>query len=461
MRFGITNSILALITTGIITYGAPGEARATLEASLPTAELLESIVRGGRLYDNWYVEVDDRVPLGSHPSYPSSGQFANDPGTNWRCVECHGWDYMGKDGDYAQGPHYTGIKGIRDMVGADTPRIISVLMDDTHGYQLPLTKRDLLDLANFVSQGQIETDRFIDRKTKRVTKASKRWDAHFEGICGHCHGTDGQRFNTIAPLGELAITDPWKTLHKILNGHPGEDMPALRVFDIETLTGLLAYVQTLPVPSQISSIARGGRLYDNWYLEGDLRVPRVSHASYPEDGLQANNPAENWRCAECHGWDYKGNQGAYARGSHATGIKGIRGMSGVDPEKIITILTDETHGYLGRLKFRDIRDLANFVSKGQIDMDEFIDRGTLKSRAPANGNEHQAYFNTLCAPCHGADGRRLAHMSLGEFTRKDPWHALHSLLNGHPEEEMPALRELIDTPVLMKILTHTQSLPER
>lgn len=133
MEPGIRNLILVLIMTGIAVFNVPDQARAAQTASPPSGELLSSIVRGGRLYDNWYVEVNDRVPWDSHPSYPSTGQFANDPGTNWRCKECHGWDYMGKDGGYAQGPHYTGIKGIRDMAGADTSKIIqcsrTTLMD--------------------------------------------------------------------------------------------------------------------------------------------------------------------------------------------------------------------------------------------------------------------------------------------------------------------------------------------
>jgi hypothetical protein len=35
-------------------------------------------------------------------------------------------------------------------------------------------------------------------------------------------------------------------LHKIINGHPDEPMPALRVVGMEILTDILAYVQSLP-----------------------------------------------------------------------------------------------------------------------------------------------------------------------------------------------------------------------
>jgi mono/diheme cytochrome c family protein len=318
----------------------------------------------------------------------------------------------------------------------------------------------LRDLANFVSEGQVDTDRFIDRETKLVLKDSKKRESYFTSICGHCHGNDGQRFRGIPPLGKIATTDPWLALHNILNGHPGETMPALRVFGVETVAQILAYVQTLPVESSISSVARGGRLYDNWYLEADRRVPEIRHPAYPADGPQADNPKMNWRCKECHGWDYKGNDGTYADGPHSTGIKGIRGMVGADPAKIIALLEDEDHGYLGRLEYRDFQDLANFVSEGQIDMDKVIDRATLAGKG--NEKEHISHFDTICAACHGTDGRKIRTMvPLGRIAREDPWNALHKIMNGHPDEEMPALRVLLDMPVLVDLLTFAQSLPER
>ena len=47
------------------------------------------------------------------------------------------------------------------------------------------------------------------------------------------------------PLGQFARGNPWATLHRILNGHPDEEMPALRVLEPEILADILAYVQTL------------------------------------------------------------------------------------------------------------------------------------------------------------------------------------------------------------------------
>jgi hypothetical protein len=43
--------------------------------------------------------------------------------------------------------------------------------------------------------------------------------------------------------------------------------------------------------------------------------------------------------------------------------------------------------------------------------------------------------------------------------RANPWGALHTVLNGHPAEKMPAMREL-DRQMLLDVLAHVQGLPE-
>ena len=149
----------------------------------------------------------------------------------------------------------------------------------------------------------------------------------------------------------------------------------------------------------LSSIVRGGRLYDNWYAETSAKVPTQSHPAYPGDRKFAKKPAQNWRCVECHGWDYRGKDGAYSKGDHYTGIKGIRGMAGADPAKIIAVLSDANHVYDTVLDNHDLRDLANFVAKGQVDMEKYIDRASNSARG--NATKHKEYFETICANYHG------------------------------------------------------------
>ena len=202
-------------------------------------------------------------------------------------------------------------------------------------------------------------------------------------------------------------------------------------------------------------IAHGGRLYDNWYAEAGSTPPQARHELYPENGEYASKGAATWRCKECHGWDYAGRDGAYASGSHATGIAGIRAMSGFDPDAIARALTSAPHGFAGHLPADDVADVARFVSRGQVDMDQVIDRETVSARGDAARGA--AHFGLLCSGCHGSDGAKEEMPTLGPLARKNPWEVLHKILNGQPGTPMPALRTL-DPAISADILAFVQTL---
>ncbi len=404
-----------------------------------------SIVRGGRLYDHWVRELQVRPPAGLHPLFSARRNFRTAADT-WRCKECHGWDYNGLHG----------MPGIRGRQGADPTTLVGVLKNSTHRYGGLMGDADLLDLAQFVSHGQVDMQGILDT-SRRVGNANAS-EKTYATLCGACHGLDGRRLREIAPLGETARQSPQEVLHVMLNGHPDRKMPALRKLGSELIARMLAYLQTLPGENLSASIAHGGRLYDNWQAEAGAERPTLPHPAYPPGARYANEAAQTWRCKECHGWDYKGREGAYADGQHATGIKGIRAMAGHDPARIITLLRDVTHRYDAVLKERDLRDLAQFVSAGQIDMDVAIDRRS--GRARGDAQRAAAYYDTLCAVCHGSDGQLIRTGSpLGQVARTNPWESLHKMMNGHPDEKMPALRE-IDRHILVDILAFLQTLPE-
>ena len=71
------------------------------------------IAEGGRLYDKWWAEYNLEKPSTTHPAYPKAGKKTG--ASTWRCKECHGWDYVGKDGRYSSGSHYTGFEGVWDQ----------------------------------------------------------------------------------------------------------------------------------------------------------------------------------------------------------------------------------------------------------------------------------------------------------------------------------------------------------
>ena len=225
-----------------------------------------------------------------------------------------------------------------------------------------------------------------------------------------------------------------------------------------SLTVLVATGMTSAAMAETeSSKARGGQRYDKWYAVVGAKKPSTSHPLYPADKKYANEPKSNWRCKECHGWDYMGVDGAYKSGSHASGIKGINGAAGRDTGEIVALLKDEKHGYGDKLGGADLQDLAMFVSAGQVDMDPYIDRATKKPKGDAA--KGAAYFNTMCAKCHGKDGRKPKEMKPFAKQMGNPWEVMHKILNGQPDEEMPALRAL-DRQVVADILSHMATLSE-
>jgi mono/diheme cytochrome c family protein len=445
------NNKMNLFFAGLLVLGLTAPAWAN-EAQI------SQIIRGGRLYDDWMKETKQNAPSASHPAYPKDQAKADDPATNWRCVECHGWDYRGTDGSAATGRRFTGIKGLRGAAGKDIASVSKVLGDENHRYNSVLGKADIEALALFVTLGQIDMEAYIDTSSGKAKGDAKGSQALYQTICANCHGSDGQRLLLMPPLGDVARGNPWRAFHHMMNGHPGERMPALRAVPPQTLAGLLSYMQTLPTVEQLSSVVRGGRLYDDWAKELRIHAPSQPHPAYPlEKRIASKEPQRTWRCKECHGWDYKGKDGIYAAGPHATGIKGINGKTGADPLQILDILNDRNH-YFGRvMAYRDLLDLSNFVAFGQVDMGRYIDAD---GKVKGNAQKSKAYYDSICATCHGKDGAHIITMpSLGRETTENPWNALHKTLNGHPGEYMPPARAF-GTEMAVDILTYIQALPK-
>lgn len=233
---------------------------------------------------------------------------------------------------------------------------------------------------------------------------------------------------------------------------------ALRRIAIGAAAGLLGLTAsyTAVAAETESAIARGGRLYDKHFAENKTSKPEGDHASYPHKGGKYGKDA-SWRCKECHGWDYKGKDGAYASGGHATGIKGINGFAGKDPAAIVAILKDAKHGYTDKqLSAKDMSDLALFVSKGQIDVSKYV----ADKKAKGNAAKGEVYFNTVCAGCHGTDGKKIKDAPpLGSVADNAP-EMLHKIMNGQPAESMPALRAL-DPQISVDIASYLTQLPKQ
>jgi len=215
--------------------------------------------------------------------------------------------------------------------------------------------------------------------------------------------------------------------------------------------------------SEFWQTLRGGLLYDNWAKVMYQEPPKATHPAYPETGRKKGGAT--WRCKECHGWDYRGVDGAYGKGPHFTGIKGIRRMDGTPVDKIVRIIRDDTHRYSkDMLPDRAARHLALFVSRGQVDMPRYIDYATNVARGDKERGAR--FYQSICAVCHGFDGKRINFKTadnpeyIGTVAQQNPQETLHKTRNGQPGVPMVALG-VLDIQDIVDIVAYTQTLPAK
>ena len=218
-----------------------------------------------------------------------------------------------------------------------------------------------------------------------------------------------------------------------------------------------------PEPSEAWILAKGARLYDNWISSLDAKKPETTHPSWPASNTKKTG-AVTWRCKSCHGWDYLGASGAYAKGSYKTGIKGIEAFAGKDPEDIHKIIMNDVHGFThDMIPVQAMLWLATFVSKGQIEVSQFIkpDKTVL-----GDAERGKPIYQNICAACHGFDGKALNWGDdndpgyVGTEAQGNPWEVLHKIRAGHPGTEMPSMmassiKDQVD------LLKYTQTLPAK
>ena len=248
-------AVAAALLAGSSPATAEGERKEVAQAVRPQAPVsvptnVWAISRGGQLYDNWWAVLERQPPKETHPAYPAAGKVKG--AATWRCKECHGWDYKGADGAYGKGSHYTGIKGARGVEGVEPARIINIIKNKTHRYTEDMLPQSAMEkLALFLSLGQIDMDRYIDRATKKARGDILRGAQFFQTICANCHGFDGKEINfgddkNPEYVGTTGTENPWEALHKIRFGQPGFPMVALGVLETQAQVDILSYVQTLP-----------------------------------------------------------------------------------------------------------------------------------------------------------------------------------------------------------------------
>ena len=186
---------------------------------------------------------------------------------------------------------------------------------------------------------------------------------------------------------------------------------------------------------------RGGRLWDTWWTEIGIAPPSGRHALSNEQ--TATEDIQTFRCATCHGWDYKE----------------VHTTSRTDAElfnllKFVNL--PNGHGYADHgLTDDDLRDLIAFLRRGTVDTNLYITPdGDFIGNPDAGANRFQqgTAGSMQCLVCHGPDGRWLNFGShedptwLGTVAQQEPWRFLHMVRFGKPGTAMPSMSTLGGTP---------------
>ena len=411
--------------------------------------LFDQWAKGGLLYDRWWKAITvekNPQPLGNHPLWPSNDTVINGVDT-WRCKECHGWDYLGKDGVYGRGKHFTGIAGIigPSIKKKTAQEIYDFLKTGSqHAYSRYLTDEEIYALTRLVLEirkeaalQQSSVDLIDQVKQEPIKFSSSLGESLYHdsiafGGCITCHIVEdfGWYFSDSDPerdelqtLDSIAKNNPWEFIHKIRYGHPGTSMQGIIQFEStspEAAIDILGYVQTALAPN----IKRGGRLYDNWWIENGLNKPTLVHELWPSDAVVIRDE-ETWRCVNCHGWDYKGEQG----------IKGV-----LDKTRNIksfiengTYLNSSDHSFSEKLKRQDIYDLTTFIESTE-NTGARSDIDVLMANADAiTGKTH--YISTTpgnCINCHGESGTSIPNIDLETAAKNFSTRFIHKARFGSP-----------------------------
>ena len=201
---------------------------------------------GGRLYDNHWAVLKSSPPSQPNPAYPADA--SKTATTTWRCVSCHGWDYLGSDGQLGKiSSKFVSITGSK---GRDPDQIARFLRSGSHSAVIaPMPDEALHALSLFICCGQHDIHSLIGPNSEAKGDPLRGKDV-YDGVCNRCHQADGKapiygEPGDVSSLGWIARQHPAQAAHKIRNGVASADMVSLRFLDIGQIGDLLAYLQTL------------------------------------------------------------------------------------------------------------------------------------------------------------------------------------------------------------------------
>jgi thiosulfate dehydrogenase len=212
---------------------------------------------GGQLYDKWYTVLGVKTPADNMPLWKTQTTNAAKGASTWTCRECHGLDYLGKDGVYGSGKHMTGFPGLMDSASKSEADLTAALIgkaNPDHDFSKLMSEKDIAALVHFIKTEMFAIAPHVKADGITVDGDMGHGKTVFEQTCVGCHGKDGKLLNfktAEAPeyVGTVAAGEPQVCLHRVTFGVPGFPMSAgldlgLSVKDV---ADVCAYAQTLPV----------------------------------------------------------------------------------------------------------------------------------------------------------------------------------------------------------------------
>jgi thiosulfate dehydrogenase len=495
MLAGLTMVLLAILTACARQTATPAAttemvqvppASPTLPPPAPTAthapaptptevpQLSGDLVRGGLLYDKWWEELGIDAPSEDHPLWKLQTTNTRSGADTWRCKECHGWDYRGVEGAYGSGSHKTGFKGVLQVSGKPAVEILGMLKGSTnpdHDFSGVMDEQALIDLALFLSEGMIDQTQLVNPDLTSKGNATQGKEKYQE-VCVKCHGPEGNaiNFESIEEpefIAHIAADNPWEFIHKVRFGAPGWPMPSSikNEWSDQDVANVLAYAQGF---NEEAMLHGGGLLYDKWWEALGMEAPGGDHPLWKLQTTNTRSGADTWRCKECHGWDYKGVDGAYGSGSHKTGFKGVLAAASMSADDLTAWLTggkNPDHNFSQVMDESAIQALVIFLQKEMADISSYVNADGTVQGDPAKG---KTMFEDTCAACHGKDGKDINFGDadepeyVGTVAAENPWEFFHKASFGQPGAPMPAgaslgwsMQERAD------LLAYAQTLPTK
>lgn len=241
---------------------------------------------GAQIFDDWTSVVDNApVPVGDHPIWSRQTNNTIAGIETWRCVNCHGWDYQGKDGAFGFGPYSTGFPSILEASTENTSYLKGALSgekDAQHNFSTLMSEEELESVVTFIQTGLIDDNEYIDVFSREVLEGNlENGKQKYSETCASCHGEDGTkatfRFEgREVALGTLAVQDPWRFLHRTRFG--------------------TARAPEMPIGYDLGWTAEDGRDV-LFYVQSSLPTGFEVMESEPVDIQPVTNvggPAQNW-----------------------------------------------------------------------------------------------------------------------------------------------------------------------